>query len=766
MTFSIVPEKNSAAYSFIPLGASAAITNEYEYLIDIVYNRTDVISISQVTFNGLVRAQLELADNPFNIGDKIYFEDTNNEGYYTVVFSQGNFITIDLLLISTLGSDPKVYSYYGYKVPPNPQRGNAEVDLSPVLRNFTTENITATNSVYSADKTRFEYDVILGERSVYQFNFEDNAFTAGGAVGFIQTGLTINDRPPFEIGDSIFIQQEQTTITYRYFVFPDPLDPTINFFLEAGDQFGATPIFNTVGQTLLLNSQTAPQYNGFTTIRDVLSQRLRFNIPQALSAVAGNDVEVTGFVRPEYNGVHTVTDVIWNATFSAWIVRTDLPWVFNSPTIPGVITLASGAKTTRNNLFRINERMAFNARWDKLEYKKNYNEYVIDGICNELDKISTIYESYSPTYSFSYSERRSFAPIQPDAFCHLLVHNEIPRATEGLWVETFDKSDNQLSLSFIKNNSGDDLDYYTPIGLTNMIASPDRQDSIGDLAIAAPNTAYYVIWAGPEPCPEECCLEITICYEDRGSTVCFKVELEKINDNLYQGTDDEFGIIFSIQRTGTGSAWNLIQDDGDGTIVIAESFDLSDCPNDMNDWFYGERFTDYWGEDATLEISPGGHCEPPECCLTYTEKIPFLVDDCSKFIRWTIIFKDKRGSWAQYPFKMVSRKFIETERNNFYKQEGTFTDNDFFYDQFDRGEKSFATRSRVKWRLTSDWVTEQQNYIIEDLFKSTQVFIQNEGGDLVPVVLENKEYENKFDINEMLHNYQFDITISNDDWRY
>jgi hypothetical protein len=483
--------------------------------------------------------------------------------------------------------------------------------------------------------------------------------------------------------------------------------------------------------------------------------------------VAGNAVDVTGFVRPEYNGVHTVTDVIFNSTLNGWIVRTDLPWIFNSPTIGGTIRFANGQKTTRLNLGGGEDYNAFNARWEKGEYKKSYDEYVVDGICESEKKISTIYKSYFPSKQFFWRERKNWAPIQPDAICHLLVHNEIADATEGLWIETFDKGDNQLSLSFMKNNSGNELDYYGPVGLLDIVNSGDLIDNIGSISNVLNDIAYYVVWAGPEPCPEECCIEMELCYEDRGNTTCFVVEFERINDNLFEGTDSEFGILFTIERTAPGSQWNLIQDDGDGTIVIAESFDISDCPSDMNDWSYGGRFEEYWGEGSTLEIRPGDHCESEECCLTYTEKIPFLVDGCTRYTPWTIIFKDRRGSWAQYPFKMISRDFIETERTNFYQQEGTFTDNDFFYDPFnDRGEKSFVTRSREKIRLSSDWVRDQQNYIIEDMFKSVELYIQNpETGEVKGIMINNKEYESKKDINDMIHHYEFDINYTTDDWR-
>jgi hypothetical protein len=767
MTFSIQPEEWTAGYSFIPCGVESNITgDEFEYLIDVVYEKQTITNIAQISYLGKPSTEITCGGtHSFKRGMRVYIEDSNNKGYYIVRGITGlDKVVIDLILPNIIvGTDPYIYAYYQYKMPPSPS-GRAELDLSPVLSDFVSRNIIATNSVYAAPDTRFEYSLRLGERSVYVFEFEDNAFTAGG-VGFIQTGLTINDRPPFEIGDQIFIQQELTTVSWRYFDF--------GFGLEVGDPLGNPPIFNTVGQQLLLNSQTAPQYNGWTSVVDVLSQRLRLDIPNPVSGMAGNTVSVTGFVRPEYNGVHTVTDVIWNAGLSAWIVRTDLPWIFNSPTIPGTIRLANGQKSTRLDLFRLDDLETYNARWEKFEYNKSYERYIIDGICESDDRISSIYRPFPFNEELKYQRKKLFAPIQPGAMCHLLVHNRYDDATEGLWIETFDRGDNQLSLSFMKNNSVDKRDYYSPVGLLDMVNSPDLIDNIGTMSMVLDDIAYYVVWAGPEEriC-NNCCIEMQICYEDRGSTVCFQVNFERIDDNLFEGIGviDGFTISYQISRFSEVSGWNLLQDD---TFTIEEFGiykELSECPNDMAEWGINAAFYDYWGEDAGIEIKQGTHCEEgeEECsCIGWSEKIPFLVDDCTRYTPWTIIFKDRRGSWAQYPFKLVSREFVETERTNFYQQEGTFTQNDFFYDPFnDRGEKSFVTRSREKLRLTSDWIGDDLNYIIKDMFKSAEIYIQNpDTGEIRGIMIDNKEYENKKDINDMLHQYEFDVNFTTDDWR-
>jgi len=785
MTFSIEPQKYSAGYSFIPMAASASITSDFEYLIDVVYNKVEVISISQVSLVGLIRVQLELNNNPFKSGERIYFEDTNNGGYYTILFSNLQNIIIDLSGFLPLSANPYVYSYYGYKLPPHPERATAELDLSPVLRNFVSKNIAATNSIYSAEDTRFNYDVILGERKVYEFEFYDNAFNNGN-VAFRNDTIPSSQTPPFQIGDQIFIQQEQTTLNYQYFIFGD--------YLEVGDPGAAAPLFTTEGQTLLLNSQTASQYNGFTTIREVLSQRIVLNIEDPIASVAGEAVEVSGFIKPEYNGVHTITDIFYDTGLNEWFIRTDIPWGGNTPPIPGKITLASGERTTINNLTRINNLDVFNARWDKREYKKSYEEYVIDGICESEKKISTIYTSFPYDHNFRYSERKKYSLIQPDAFSHLLIHNEEEGSTEGIWIETFDRGDNQLSLSFLENNSNNELDYYAPIGLLDIADSSDLINDIGTFSDVLSDIAYYVVWAGPEPCIEpiegDCCIEkIVVCYPDGFLVVCQNIEMDfgsPINGtNSWSGSTNLSGTDYDVLIYWTGFRWRLTYFPegtagtvGTGVITTMANRDglITDCPIGTGGfaapgpWDMTTAFYDLY--DPTTELGyidvQGGECESgseEHCCSTYSRKIPFVVDTCSKYKTWTIFFKDRRGSWAQYPFKLVSRDFIETERNNFYKQEGTFTNSDFFYDDFDRGEKSFATRSRKKSRLTSDWVSDAQNYIIEDLFKSVSVFIQYEN-EIIPVILENKEYESKIDINEMIHNYQFDVTISNDDWRF
>lgn len=112
-----------------------------------------------------------------------------------------------------------------------------------------------------------------------------------------------------------------------------------------------------------------------------------------------------------------------------------------------------------------------------------------------------------------------------------------------------------------------------------------------------------------------------------------------------------------------------------------------------------------------------------------TQPIKFAVDCCGAGLdQYNLVWKDALGSWLSYPFKYVATESTDVIRSNYYRREGNFVDNgstwDYTIPNLSRGEKTFNTQSRNKYKLTSGWVKDRENILFEDLIKSTEVFMQ------------------------------------------
>lgn len=130
------------------------------------------------------------------------------------------------------------------------------------------------------------------------------------------------------------------------------------------------------------------------------------------------------------------------------------------------------------------------------------------------------------------------------------------------------------------------------------------------------------------------------------------------------------------------------------------------------------------------------------------------------------MWKDKLGSFISYPFIYVSRDNMEAERKNYYRQNGSWENNSFGYDDYGRGEKDFYVRSRKSIIVNSGWLYEFERDLMEDLIQSPSVYLQTPDNRLFSGRLEEKKIEIYKKINEDLYSYSFNFIFSTNEYRF
>jgi hypothetical protein len=140
--------------------------------------------------------------------------------------------------------------------------------------------------------------------------------------------------------------------------------------------------------------------------------------------------------------------------------------------------------------------------------------------------------------------------------------------------------------------------------------------------------------------------------------------------------------------------------------------------------------------------------------------------DCSRFELYHLMWKDSYGSWISYPLKYIQKNITEFERKNYYQKEGRFNSSDEFgYDTFGKGDTTYYSRSRDKMILNSGWVEEFENDILKDMLESTEVYVQTPDNDLLACVVNTNSQEFKKRDTDYLFNYQFEVRLSNNNYR-
>lgn len=146
-----------------------------------------------------------------------------------------------------------------------------------------------------------------------------------------------------------------------------------------------------------------------------------------------------------------------------------------------------------------------------------------------------------------------------------------------------------------------------------------------------------------------------------------------------------------------------------------------------------------------------------------TREIGFEISDCSNFENISLNFIDDRGSLLSVPTNLVSRQFSEFNQNEYYKNTGEFSDNNWSYGDF-RNKTIFNNREIIKFRLTTDWLKDFDAEIVRAMLASSHKYMTIDNM-LIPIVTLNDEVEVKKLTNDQIFNYTFEVTIASDKFR-
>lgn len=635
------PGKNSAAYSAIPLRvySDESLTDEkFEYLINIAFEVSTTTSADTVAFGNDAYTQLTFsANHKFNVGDTVLVDDLNNNNYYSNYYNVMKVVSLTKIIINLIPgpiiSNPmKVYSVDRRRFSPDLQ-SEAKIDLSNTLKNYVTQDLKDANELYAAPNTRKDYSLILGKESIEVFRFVDNNF-AGGVVAFNNPSLPASflNTTSFKIGDSIRIQQDLVSWAYDD-----------NSFIAGNLAFTSTNVHNfRVGQQVMVTGQvTFPQYNGPTTVKEVVDNYTFTTHKTFDGSTPAEPGVVLGTPVPEYNTVAIITNISY-VPGTGILITTNQPYLVATQPIGGTIKTSNDLKKTVVKQTIISDLRIYNARVETLDYgfqANNFDKYVCQLRAFGLNNISTILGN---TKKYR---------IEKNAKSWLLAHVKVSGNVAPEF-RFYNKAGTLLSKILLSNIASTE-DFYFPVGLKQLSLS----------------TSFIQV-SGPAL-----------------STIIDRVDSYDVR----------------LMRTSTQFS-NIIK------------FDVN--------------------------------------------------KDCAGYDAFNVMWKDKNGSWLSYPFVYKSENRTEFERKTFYQNEGNWVGNTFGYDSFDRGEKTYFSRSRDKYTLSSGWVEEFENELIKDMMKSASVYIQKPDGVLIAATIESKDLKLGKQNSDNVWSYTFQFSAANNELRY
>ena len=760
MSYSAItqPDKYMGAYSFVPLkvfDTDYNVSDNFKYLIHICWDEVSITSeIGYIMGTNVFTKLTSSTPHNFSLGDNVFLDDVLNNnlytGYYIIrkIVSSTEFV-IDLTIEQPMGSSAYTTSrFIKYKFNPDLD-GYAKVDLSNVLKDFVSQNLTGQTIDYAlkydGKDTRFDYKLVCGSEKRFVLEFEDNQFI-GGALGFNNSTITNLADVPFQIGDSIRVQQNLYGWEY--------LD---NVFVGGYAGFsGLTNVPFRVAQSItVVGQETFPSYNGITIVSIIPSAKVlgTQKVWQGNSPVEPG--VVYGIPRPEYNGVCIITDIYIDNVLGLVIV-TDKSFTDSSPVLPGYIEYADNRLSTLPNQITISGLSVFNAHLNLNEYTiTEYDKYVIQDRNFDLNNLSTIM-----------NDNQKYR-VEPNTIGFVLLHQGDDSVSQGLGYSFYNTSNTLLgNLLF----TGITDDTYCTIGL-GQISNMSGGNNFGiPYSSYSQNINSYCVYAADD-CGCSCLSGVIKFKPGSGSTYNLNLTSNgQLNgrdywDFVMSATTGNVPVRLWWVNDGISFKWYITPQSNTGhTPYYAYDKDYNtDCPGDTLAWSVPipSPLSGTTSSGTLFTANPNGGI------TQYSNEVCFeLNKDCSMYEVYHIMWKDKLGSFISYPFIYVSRDNIESEKKNYYKQNGNWDNNTFGYDDYERGEKDFFARSRKSIIVNSGWLYEFERNLMEDLIQSPSVYIQTPDNRLFGGRLEEKKIEVYKLINEDLFSYSFNFIFSNNEYRF
>lgn len=475
-----IPNQYMHGYSYIPLQGNepnAYLTENYEYIIDVAYNKLQIVSAEGVSFNGDLATKLTFSQNhKYKRGGVLRLYDSSGaySGYITIISIPSNLsIIANFVLEQAITGSTYTSNAVSYSFLPSPV-GDFKVDLSETTRNFLSQDEQFdSNDCFAGDNTRFNFDIHIGHKGKAVFNFYDNLSSSGDA-GFISSGYTSVSDVPFQIGDEIIIHQDLYSWDY-----------TDNYFAEGYLAFTGTSsnIFFT-GDTVTITGQiTQPYYNGPTTVVSAGTNYVVVNKTHTTSTPAEPGT-IFGVVTPQYNTTAVIKDIYYSTAFTGVVIVTNIGHSENTPPIGGTIKHIDGRLIKNFDEYIATGFSSFNSVIDNEEYSMtDFNRFVIKNSAYKENNISTL---LSNDLTKKYR-------IELETKSWLLFHNYSNNYANGVKYTWYGQSGNLLGTSYLPNISDNKLDFYAPVGINQVLSSSNRTDTGATLSSIVDDIFTYKV---------------------------------------------------------------------------------------------------------------------------------------------------------------------------------------------------------------------------------------------------------------------------------
>jgi hypothetical protein len=125
-------------------------------------------------------------------------------------------------------------------------------------------------------------------------------------------------------------------------------------------------------------------------------------------------------------------------------------------------------------------------------------------------------------------------------------------------------------------------------------------------------------------------------------------------------------------------------------------------------------------------------------------------------------FLNRLGGWDSFGFNLINKRSTQFERRSFqraaYQLSGSDMTNTDQYNRFNEGKINFSTQHVDRYKLISDYISENDYHWLAQLVASPLVYLEV-GGAYFPITVIDNNYEYKLEKSDMLFNLELNIEV-------
>lgn len=145
-----------------------------------------------------------------------------------------------------------------------------------------------------------------------------------------------------------------------------------------------------------------------------------------------------------------------------------------------------------------------------------------------------------------------------------------------------------------------------------------------------------------------------------------------------------------------------------------------------------------------------------------SRKLKFVQKCYPKFKQYNLHFLNRLGGWDTMKFALVNKRRSEFERASYRRNDwqlsGNQMKNNDAYNKYNETTLNYAIQHKDKYKLISDWVSQQDYEWLAQLVASSICYMEVQGA-YFPVTIADTNYEYKLEVSDKLFNFEIEIEV-------